>query len=286
MALSRLTRIRASTDLSPWRLVLRWSLSSGAGLSLGLAVGSAVVGYGTSGADLLTQGLLSGIGIGAAQGGAVRPWLGAPSAVAWATAVTLLWPLAWTVTRLAGVSVEDQFAVFGASGALTFCALSGLVMTGCCVGAADPWSAGAPTAPRGGLVDRWVRAASTLTIPAIRAIVSRVPKYYTALDSVLRALADPTRRAVVERLAASPAVVSELAAPFSMSLPTLMQHLRVLEDAGLVTSQKHGRVRTVSLLPAALDVLHLWLGEQRTPAEDQADRLGVHLIRTTPKEIR
>ncbi|WP_434614908.1 ArsR/SmtB family transcription factor [Arthrobacter sp. A5] len=108
-----------------------------------------------------------------------------------------------------------------------------------------------------------------------------MPKYYEELDFVLRALADPTRRAIVERLAKSPAVVSELAAPFSMALPSLMQHLRVLENAGLVMSQKHGRVRTVSLRPGALDVLHLWLGEQRTPAEDQADRLGIHLIRTT-----
>jgi DNA-binding transcriptional ArsR family regulator len=111
-----------------------------------------------------------------------------------------------------------------------------------------------------------------------------VPKYHDELDAVLRALADPTRRAVVERLVKSPAVVSDLAAPFSMALPSLMQHLRVLEDAGLVTSEKHGRVRTVSLQPGALDVLHLWLGEQRTPAERQADRLGIHLSRTTPKE--
>ena len=103
-----------------------------------------------------------------------------------------------------------------------------------------------------------------------------MPNYHDELDAVLRALADPTRRAVVERLAQSPAVVSELAAPFSMALPSLMQHLRVLEDAGLVTSEKHGRVRTVSLRPGALDVLHLWLGEQRTPAEHHADRLGIH----------
>ena len=108
-----------------------------------------------------------------------------------------------------------------------------------------------------------------------------MPNYHDELDAVLRALADPTRRAVVERLAKSPAVVSELAAPFSMALPSLMQHLRVLEDAGVVTSKKHGRVRTVSLRPGALDVLHLWLGEQRTPAERQADRLGIHLTRTT-----
>ena len=108
-----------------------------------------------------------------------------------------------------------------------------------------------------------------------------MPKFYDELDAVLRALADPTRRAIVERLATSPAIVSELAAPFSMALPSLMQHLGVLENAGVVTSQKLGRVRTVSLRPGALDVLHVWLGEQRTPAEHQADRLGIHLIRTT-----
>jgi DNA-binding transcriptional ArsR family regulator len=100
---------------------------------------------------------------------------------------------------------------------------------------------------------------------------------------VLRALADPTRRAVVERLAKAPAVVSELAAPFDMALPSFLQHLRVLEDAEVITSEKHGRVRTVSLKPGALDVLHLWLGEQRTPAERQADRLGIHLTRSTSK---
>ncbi len=114
-------------------------------------------------------------------------------------------------------------------------------------------------------------------------IVRHVPKYHDEVDVVLRALADPTRRAVVQRLSASPAVVSELAAPFAMALPSFLQHLGVLEDAGLVTSEKHGRVRTVSLRPGALDVLHLWLGEQRTPAERQADRLGIHLTRTAAK---
>jgi len=111
-----------------------------------------------------------------------------------------------------------------------------------------------------------------------------MPKYVDELDVVLRALSDPTRRAVVERLAKSPAVISELAVPFSMALPSLMQHLRILEDARLVTSEKHGRVRTASLRPGALDVLHLWLGQQRTPAEHHADRLGIHLTRTTRKE--
>jgi DNA-binding transcriptional ArsR family regulator len=111
-----------------------------------------------------------------------------------------------------------------------------------------------------------------------------MPNYRDRLDATLRALADPTRRAIVERLALSPAVVSELAAPFPMALPSFMQHLGVLETAGVVTSEKVGRVRTVTLRPGALDVLHLWLGEQRTPAERQADRLGIHLARTTQKE--
>jgi DNA-binding transcriptional ArsR family regulator len=110
-----------------------------------------------------------------------------------------------------------------------------------------------------------------------------MPRYHDELDVVLRALADPTRRAIVERLAKGPAVVSELAAPFAMALPSFLQHLGVLEKAELITSEKHGRVRTVSLRPGALDVLHLWLGEQRTPAEVQADRLGIHLTRSNPK---
>lgn len=102
---------------------------------------------------------------------------------------------------------------------------------------------------------------------------------------MLRALSDPTRRAIVERLSMSPAVVSELAAPFSMALPSLLQHLRVLEDARITTSSKQGRVRTVSLRPGALDVLHLWLDQHRTPAEQRADRLGVHLARSISKDL-
>ena len=111
-----------------------------------------------------------------------------------------------------------------------------------------------------------------------------MPKYRDDVDAVLRALADPTRRAVVERLAQGPAIVSALAEPFAMTLPALMQHLGILEQAGVVTSEKVGRSRTVSLRPGALDVLHLWLDGQRTPAERQADRLGIHLVRTAPRE--
>jgi DNA-binding transcriptional ArsR family regulator len=109
-------------------------------------------------------------------------------------------------------------------------------------------------------------------------------KYWDQVDAVLRALADPTRRAIVERLAVAPAVVSELAEPFAISLPSVMQHLGILEEAGIVTSTKQGRVRTVVLRPGSLDVLHLWLAERRTPAEAQADRLGIHLARRPQKE--
>jgi DNA-binding transcriptional ArsR family regulator len=99
----------------------------------------------------------------------------------------------------------------------------------------------------------------------------------------MRALADPTRRGVVEILSRGPAAVSALAARFSITLPSMLQHLGLLEHAGVVTSEKNGRVRTVSLRPGALDVLHLWLGEQRTPAERSADRLGIHLARNNPE---
>lgn len=104
--------------------------------------------------------------------------------------------------------------------------------------------------------------------------------YSDRVDTVLRALADPTRRAVIERLTESPAAVSDLLALFSMSLPALLQHLRLLEAAGIVESSKQGRVRTVSLRPGGLDALHLWLGERRTTPERRADRLGIHLART------
>ena len=111
-----------------------------------------------------------------------------------------------------------------------------------------------------------------------------MPNYCDEVDGVLRALADPTRRAVVERFARGPAVVSALAEPFGMALPSFLQHLRVLEEARVVVSQKVGRSRTVSLRPGALDVLHLWLDDHRTPAERHADQLGIHLARTAPKE--
>jgi DNA-binding transcriptional ArsR family regulator len=105
-----------------------------------------------------------------------------------------------------------------------------------------------------------------------------VPKYRD-LDATFHALADSTRRAMVERLARGPASVSELAKPFGMALPTVLQHLAVLEAAGIVTSEKVGRVRTYQAVPGALRVAGDWIGRQRLPAERRLDRLGDLLSR-------
>lgn len=85
----------------------------------------------------------------------------------------------------------------------------------------------------------------------------------TDLDAVFHALADPTRRAVVQALTKGEASVSDLAAPFQMGLPAFMKHLGVLEDAGLVASEKVGRVRTCALKPETLSATERWFEEQR-----------------------
>jgi DNA-binding transcriptional ArsR family regulator len=91
---------------------------------------------------------------------------------------------------------------------------------------------------------------------------------------------------MLERLARGPASVSELARPFDMALPTVVQHLGVLSRAGFVTSTKVGRVRTYQLVPGSLDPLAEWIGRQRLPAERRIDRLGHYLTRQTLKEER
>ena len=91
---------------------------------------------------------------------------------------------------------------------------------------------------------------------------------------VFHALADPTRRRIVEHLGRGPATVSELAGPLPMSLPAVHQHLAVLEASGLVTSEKVGRVRTCHLEPAGLRMVEDWLGRQRTDWERHLDALG------------
>jgi DNA-binding transcriptional ArsR family regulator len=97
------------------------------------------------------------------------------------------------------------------------------------------------------------------------------------LDRVFHALADPARRAMVERLSLGPAPVSELARPLPMSLPAAMQHLGVLEAAGLVRSTKSGRVRTCAIDPQALSQVEQWINARRAEWEHRLDRLGEYL---------
>jgi DNA-binding transcriptional ArsR family regulator len=99
------------------------------------------------------------------------------------------------------------------------------------------------------------------------------------IDNVFRALADPTRRAIIERLADSPASVSELAAPFDMSLPAIYQHLQMLRDAGLVQTTKAGRVRTCRLEVRVLRDAEGWLSARRAMWEHRFDALAEHLAR-------
>ncbi|HLG86684.1 MAG TPA: metalloregulator ArsR/SmtB family transcription factor [Alphaproteobacteria bacterium] len=104
-----------------------------------------------------------------------------------------------------------------------------------------------------------------------------MPKYKTDLNRLFHALADPARRAMVERLSRGPAPVSELAEPLPMSLPSAMQHLGVLEAAGLVRSQKRGRVRICAIEPQALSQAERWINARRLEWEHRLDRLGDYL---------
>ena len=98
-----------------------------------------------------------------------------------------------------------------------------------------------------------------------------------ALDRMFHALADETRRDMIQRLSRGPATVSDLAQPLAMSLPSVMQHLQVLEASGLVRSRKVGRVRTCELQPEALERAERWIAERRTMWERRLDRLGDYL---------
>jgi DNA-binding transcriptional ArsR family regulator len=98
--------------------------------------------------------------------------------------------------------------------------------------------------------------------------------YQPQLDLVFQALADPTRRAIVERLGRGPATVSQLALPFAMSLPAVVQHIHVLEASGLVRSEKVGRVRTCRMDSLALSTAERWIADRRAIWEQRLDRLG------------
>lgn len=97
------------------------------------------------------------------------------------------------------------------------------------------------------------------------------------VDRLFQALADPTRRGIVERLSRGPASVSELAQPLDMSLPAVVQHLQVLEASGAIRSEKVGRVRTCRLEPAGLELVEHWIDELRQAWESRFDRLGEYL---------
>ena len=100
------------------------------------------------------------------------------------------------------------------------------------------------------------------------------------LDRTFHALSDPTRRAMVQRLSRGPATVSELAKPLAISLSAVMQHLRVLEDSGVVTSRKEGRVRTCQVETRALSAAERWITERRQMWERRLDRLDAYLDAT------
>jgi DNA-binding transcriptional ArsR family regulator len=109
-----------------------------------------------------------------------------------------------------------------------------------------------------------------------------VLKQRDPLDLVFQALADPSRRVMVERLTRGPASVSELARPLAMSLPAVVQHLQVLEASGLVRSEKVGRVRTCRIEPEVLSVAEQWISERRTLWERRLGRLGDYLATSEP----
>lgn len=104
------------------------------------------------------------------------------------------------------------------------------------------------------------------------------------LDKTFAALADPARRAMVERLVMGPATVSELARPLPMSLPGVMLHLKVLEESGLVISQKVGRVRTCRIAPQKLSLAEQWVSQRRQMWERSLDRLGAYLDENRPED--
>ena len=104
------------------------------------------------------------------------------------------------------------------------------------------------------------------------------------LDLMFQALADPSRRSMVERLSRGPASVSQLAEPLDMSLPAVVQHLQVLEASGLVKTEKIGRVRSCTLDASAMSQAERWINDRRTQWERRLDRLGDFLEQTKDEE--
>lgn len=103
-------------------------------------------------------------------------------------------------------------------------------------------------------------------------------KHDPDLSLLFHALADPTRRTILTRLAAGPSAVTALAQPTGLRLPTVMRHLGVLEAAGLIATSKDGRVRTCAIVPGALVPLHSWLDDQKAIWEARLDRLDAYVL--------
>lgn len=113
-----------------------------------------------------------------------------------------------------------------------------------------------------------------------------MPNQTAELNLVFQSLADPTRRAVLERLTRGAAPVTELAQPFKMALPSFTQHLKLLEASGLVKSSKAGRVRTYQLAPKPLQAAEHWLERQRSSWERRLDQLDSYLVDLKEKKQR
>ncbi len=113
----------------------------------------------------------------------------------------------------------------------------------------------------------------------VRMILSNMTKHHPELSLLFHALADPTRRSILTRLAERPARVTDLSEPTGLRLPTVMRHLSVLEEAGLIVTAKDGRVRTCAIVPDALEPARTWLDEQRSIWEGRLDRLDALAIK-------
>lgn len=98
------------------------------------------------------------------------------------------------------------------------------------------------------------------------------------VDRIFHALGDPTRRAMVEKISEGPVSVSRLADPFKMSLAAVVQHLQVLEESGLVRTEKTGRVRTCLIEPAGFTAIQQWVDDRRSIWERRLDRLTALLL--------
>ena len=116
-----------------------------------------------------------------------------------------------------------------------------------------------------------------MTLGRVLRMVNRMVKYPATLDRTFSALSDPTRRDILERLSSGPASISDLARPIGISLPGVMKHIRILEEAKLVATEKHGRTRECRLAPGEMDQVTDWVEAFRRRWEQRLDRLEVYI---------